>query len=102
MNPLTRIGRLAHPARLTFLAFLTLAVTSVLQADTITGTIKDPSGAVVSNARIQITGENASQPSQPAILLSDEHGKFASSNLVSGKYSVRVSKEGFEELVADV
>src|SRR5437762_5710581 len=101
MNPLTRIPRVAYPARrvFLFLTYLILAVAPVLQADTITGTIKDPSGAVVSNARIQITGENASQP---AILLSDEHGKFASSNLVSGKYSVRVIKDGFEELVTDV
>jgi hypothetical protein len=68
-------------------------------ADTITGTVKDPSGAVVANARIEITGSNIPQP---LMLLSDEAGKFGVPNLIAGTYSVRVGKDGFEELVTPV
>jgi len=76
-----------------------LAFPSGLQADTISGTVKDPSGAVVANARIEITGNHISQP---IMLLSDELGKFSVPNLTAGKYSVRVAKEGFEELITPV
>ncbi|HXJ17950.1 MAG TPA: carboxypeptidase regulatory-like domain-containing protein, partial [Candidatus Polarisedimenticolia bacterium] len=68
-------------------------------ADTISGTVKDPSGAVVAGARIEITG---GQVSQPIVLTSDESGKFAATNLSLGQYSVRVVKEGFEDFVTTV
>src|SRR6266404_4566266 len=64
-----------------------------LRADTISGTVKDPSGAGGSGARIEITGNNLSQPLN---LTSDESGKFSAPNLTAGKYSVRVVKEGFD------
>jgi len=54
---------------------------------------------VVANARIEITGNHISQP---IMLLSDELGKFSVPNLTAGKYSVRVAKEGFEELITPV
>ena len=76
-----------------------LALATCLRADTISGTVKDPTGAVVVSARIEITGGNASQP---IVLTSDESGKFAAPNLSPGKYSVRVRKEGFDEIVAAV
>ena len=76
-----------------------LAFAANLRADTISGTVKDPSGAVVVNARIEITGNAISQP---IILLSDESGRFSAPNLSAGKYSVRVAKEGFEELITPV
>ncbi len=80
-------------------ALIGLAFAANLRADTISGTVKDPSGAVVVNARIQITGNAISQP---IILLSDESGRFSAPNLSAGKYSVRVAKEGFEELITPV
>ena len=82
-----------------FAAILTLvclALATHLRADTISGTVKDPSGAVVAGARIEITGGNLSQP---VVLTSDESGKFAAPNLGAGKYLVRVAKEGFDDLV---
>ena len=78
---------------------LCLVSASVSRADTITGTIKDPSGATVAGARIEITGSGISQP---VVLLSDEAGKFVANNLTAGKYSIRVTKEGFEDLVRPV
>src|SRR6202035_5061644 len=55
--------------------------------------------AVVAAARIEITGGNLSQPLQ---LVSDESGKFVAANLTAGKYSLRVVKEGFNDLVTTV
>jgi hypothetical protein len=81
------------------LALVCLALTPALRADTITGTVKDPSGAVVIGARIEITGGNLVQP---LLLTSDDSGKFAAPNLEAGKYSVRVAKEGFDDVVTDV
>jgi hypothetical protein len=81
------------------LALFCLAFATYLCADTLSGTVKDPSGAVVVGARIQITGGSLSQP---IVLTSDESGKFAVPNLSPGKYSVRVAKEGFDDLVTTV
>ena len=77
-------------------ALLCLALAPELRADTISGTVKDPSGSVVVGARIEIAG--GSLP-QPIVLASDESGKFAAPNLPPGKYTVRVTKEGFDDIV---
>lgn len=69
------------------------------RADTISGTIKDPSGGVVPGARIELSGSNLPQP---AVVTSDDSGKFSLPNLSAGKYSVRVTKDGFDVLVAAV
>src|SRR5580658_785830 len=81
------------------LALIFFALAANLRADTISGTVKDPSGAVVVGARVEITGVNLSQP---IVLASDESGKFAAPNLNPGKYTVRVAKDGFDNLVTTV
>lgn len=81
------------------LAFYCLIFAAPLRADTISGTVRDPSGAVVAAARIEITGGSLSQPLQ---LVSDESGKFLAPNLTSGKYSLRVAKAGFDDVVTTV
>jgi hypothetical protein len=81
------------------LALVCLAVASNLRADTLTGTVKDPSGAVVAGARVEISGGSLSQP---IVLMSDESGNFAAPNLNTGKFTVRVSKEGFDDLVTSI
>jgi hypothetical protein len=81
------------------LAMVWLVLTPQAHADTISGTIKDPSGAVVAGARVEISGGNLPQA---LVLSSDESGKFAAPNLSAGKYSVRVAKEGFDDLVREV
>jgi len=81
------------------LAVLCLVLAPAVRADTISGTVKDQSGGVVIGARIEITGGNLSQP---LLLTSDESGKFSTADLRGGKYSIRVAKEGFDELVAPV
>src|ERR1700683_3979393 len=47
-------------------------------------------------ARIEISGGGLTQP---LVLTSDETGKFAAPDLNPGSYSVRVVKDGFEDLV---
>jgi hypothetical protein len=81
------------------LALLCLALATRLRADTISGTVKDPSGAVVAGARIEITGGNLTQA---IVLTSDESGKFVAPNLNPGNYSVKAAKDGFDELVTAV
>jgi hypothetical protein len=76
-----------------------LALALRLRADTISGTVKDPSGAVVAEARVEISGGNLTQA---IVLTSDETGKFAAPNLNPGTYSVRVAKDGFDDLVKAV
>src|SRR6202795_1629523 len=93
-----------HPGRLYFfhlsiLALICLGLAAQLRADTLSGTVKDPSGGVVIAARIEITGGNLAQP---LVLSSDESGKFVAPNLDAGKYSVRVAKEGFDDLATAV
>jgi hypothetical protein len=81
------------------LFLLCLIVPSGLYAQTISGTVHDPSGAVIAGARIEITGGDLTQP---ITLVSDGLGKFASSALKPGTYSVRVTREGFEPLIKSV
>jgi len=81
------------------LFFLCLVGPTWLGAETISGTIQDSSGAVIAGAQVEITGGNLAQP---VVLASDGLGKFASSELKTGTYSVRVTRDGFEPLVKTV
>jgi hypothetical protein len=60
---------------------LCLIVPTWLHAGTISGTIHDPSGAVIAGARIEITGQGLAQP---IVLSSDGLGGFASPELKPG------------------
>ena len=70
-----------------------------LHAATISGTVKDPSGAVIVQARIEITGGDLAQP---LVFFSDGLGRFMSPDLKAGKYSLEVTRDGFEPLVNSV
>src|SRR5262245_20619875 len=81
---------------LRFLSILGLLfLSSGLQASTISGTVKDSSGAVIPHARLEIRGGALEQP---VVTTSDEAGHFASPALKSGNYAVRVIPDGFETL----
>lgn len=85
------------------LPLLTLAALSSgavpLRADTITGAVKDPSGALVGGAQVEITGGALTQA---LVITTDSDGKFRAANLSAGKYSLRISKKGFEDHVVSV
>ncbi len=75
------------------LFLLCLAKPTWLHAETLSGTVEDPSGAVIVGARIEISGANLAQP---VVLVSDGQGRFSSSDLKPAIYSVRVTRDGFE------
>ncbi len=81
------------------LLLLCLASPALLHADTISGTVLDPSGALIAGAHIEITG---GELTQPIVLSSDARGKFVSPDLKPGNYSLRITWEGFEPLVKTV
>ncbi|HEY2461064.1 MAG TPA: M1 family aminopeptidase [Candidatus Acidoferrum sp.] len=100
----TRNIKAGRIARLTFrhlaaLALVCLSLPLAARADTISGTVKDPSGAVVAGARVEITGGTLTQS---LVLQSDEVGKFSAPNLPAGKYTVRTTKEGFDAIITPV
>jgi hypothetical protein len=72
-----------------------LAYPLSLYAATISGTVKDPSGAVVPDARIEISGAGLPQSVE---VTSDELGRFSAPDLKAGKYLVRVTRDGFQPL----
>lgn len=71
----------------------------VVRADSLSGTVKDPSGLPVAGAKIEITGENLALP---LTLTSDQSGSFSAADLKPGKYTVRVTKDGFQLLTSSV
>jgi hypothetical protein len=81
------------------LFFFCLVTSAVLQAQTISGTVHDPTGAVIADARIEITGGDLKEP---VVLSTDGLGQFTSPDLKPGTYSVHVQREGFEPLAKDV
>jgi len=98
-------GRVHLPSHLRVgLVLLLLIASTWLSSQTntgtiISGTIKDPSGAVIASARIEITGGDLAQP---VVLSSDSVGNFSSPELKPGSYSLRVTRDGFEPLVKSV
>jgi hypothetical protein len=70
-----------------------------LRADTLSGTVKDPAGLPVAGAKVEVTGENLAQP---ITLSSDQAGRFIAGDLKPGKYSVKVTKDGFQVLISTV
>jgi Peptidase family M1 domain/Carboxypeptidase regulatory-like domain len=91
-----RVRRFLPP----LLAFVAVSLgAGPLRADTITGVVKDPSGALVAGAQVEISGGTLSGP---LALATDAEGKFSAPNLLPGKYSVRVSQEGFEDTFTTV
>ena len=79
--------------------FCWLALPVWLHASTISGTVIDPSGAVIPDARIEISGGGLPQPLE---VTSDELGRFSAPDLKAGKYTVRVTHDGFQALEKSV
>lgn len=81
------------------LLLVCLAIPVLLHAESISGTVLDPSGAVIVAARIEITGGDLTQP---IVLTSNAQGKFVSPDLKPGSYALRVTQQGFEPLVKTI
>ena len=79
--------------------FLALATPLWAQKDAgaIVGLVRDPSGAVVTGAKVTVT--DVDRGMHLALTTNDE-GQFVASPLRIGRYSVTVEKEGFKKAVA--
>jgi len=78
---------------------LCLGTGAELRADTLSGTVKDPSGLPVAGAKVEVTGEMLAQP---ITVTTDQTGRFVAGDLKPGKYSVKVTKDGFQPVTSTV
>jgi hypothetical protein len=92
-----QLKRLASPQWLV-LALLVIFAPLVLAQETtggLQGTVKDPSGAVVPNAQVIVTGSTLVGSKQ---VVTDSSGYYRFSNLPPGSYALTVTAQGFETL----
>jgi hypothetical protein len=71
---------------------------SQIRSGTITGSVKDPSGAIVADADITVTDSDTNTAYQTK---STESGDFTVPYLASGAYTVTVTKTGFQNFKAE-
>ncbi|MGE0130672.1 MAG: carboxypeptidase regulatory-like domain-containing protein [Blastocatellales bacterium] len=63
------------------------------QPGTITGTVKDPNGAVVADARVTVRNEATGATRDAA---TDSQGRFKVEGLASGGYNITIKRDGFK------
>jgi outer membrane receptor protein involved in Fe transport len=81
-------------ATLMVLVVATLVQGQQAASATLTGTIKDPNGALVSGARVSATHKVTGTTRETT---ANENGAFVITNLATGLYDIKVSATGFEE-----
>lgn len=81
-----------------FFSLLLSPVTGFAQADTssLSGTITDPSGAVLPNAKVTAHNEATGQDRS---VTTSASGSYTIPNLVTGNYTIRVEAQGFSSAV---
>ncbi len=97
MNSINRRPACLFPKLLLFL--LCMAAPLSLYGGTISGTVADPSGALIPGVRIEITGGDLTAP---VVLSSDASGRFSSPDLKPGTYTLRLTRDGFESVLRTV
>jgi len=94
-----RCGLLTLVCVVTLLTSLTLMSQTTLSTGSIVGTVTDPTGAVVSNAKVLITSISTGQKTE---LTSNAAGAFGSGPLSPGNYKVQISAKGFSTVSQQV
>jgi len=99
-SPSRRVRILAALVCTFLLAFSAQSIAqTTLSTGSISGTVTDPSGAVVSGAKVTITNVATSQKTE---LTSNAAGVFSSGPLTPGNYKVQVSSKGFSTVSENV
>ncbi len=81
-----------------FIALSALPIAAQQFYGTITGTVTDPSGAVVPNATVKVTNVDTNVT---APLRTNSAGVYVANNLIVGTYRVEAEAAGFKRTVAD-
>src|SRR5271170_2421097 len=76
-----------------------LLLPSFAAAAILLGTVRDETGAVLNQTRVQISGSSLPQPLQ---LLTDSAGKYTTPDLRAGSYLLTVTREGFQTFTKTV
>jgi hypothetical protein len=98
MNP--RVAQFAIGMGMLLLPFLILAPLHAQTAQaTLSGTITDPSGKAVANAKVSVKNVATGQASEAQ---TDSAGLYEAQNLAPGDYEITVSAEGFSTNVTKV
>ena len=92
-----RAGQLARLPKLVLLVLLTAVLTigaawAQSERGTISGSVRDASGAVVPSAKVVVTNAGTGLA---LTLATGDTGSYSAPGLAVGEYSVRVEKEGF-------
>ena len=96
MQPFRRTTSLGASAFLGLLLFLGFAIPQAFaQQGTIVGTVFDPSGALVPNAKITITNIETATVHQ---YVTNNDGNYTASNLPVGHYNILVDVAGFKRV----
>src|SRR5579864_4144433 len=94
-RPIRPVGTFIALA-ITFLLFSTLVFAqTTVGSGSIQGTVTDPSGAVVSGAKVVVTNQGTGQSQT---LTSNAAGAYSSGALDPGSYKVQVSAKGFSSV----
>jgi|tagenome__1003787_1003787.scaffolds.fasta_scaffold20990097_6 hypothetical protein len=91
-----RNALLALVCLVALLAPLTLIAQTTLSTGSITGTVSDPSGALVNDAKVEVTNVATGQKLG---LTSNAAGSFTTGPLQPGTYKVQVSAKGFNTVI---
>ncbi|MBI4444793.1 MAG: TonB-dependent receptor [Acidobacteria bacterium] len=79
-----------------FLLFVPLVVLAQLTTATISGTVKDDSGAVLPGATLVVRN---TETGATKTFISDDHGRYAAPNLAPGTYELQASLQGFQTAI---
>ncbi|PYV46334.1 MAG: hypothetical protein DMG92_18315, partial [Acidobacteria bacterium] len=94
-------AKFAGPFAAVFLSLATILPVPVFGQQfygTITGTVTDPSGAVVPNANVKVTNIDTNVT---VALRTNSAGVYVANNLIVGTYRVEAEASGFKKSVAD-
>src|SRR5215467_1703085 len=78
------------------LAIAALPARAQITTGTVSGTVKDPQGAVVPGATVVLTSETKGTKSQPEV--TNSTGDYVFPNVTADVYSVEISMEGFKTI----